>query len=121
MAPRFAGVERIDPEVAAQWRSQREAWCTRLDALMDGRVLVMPTTPVALLPRDTPGEVLGRFYEDALTLNALAGIGGLPQITVPLVGEVDEPLALSFVGARHSDRRLLALVREVVCKTGVRT
>ncbi|HEY1610272.1 MAG TPA: amidase family protein, partial [Paraburkholderia sp.] len=122
MAPRFAGIERVDQDAVAQWRVELAGWRTQLDALLnDNTILVMPTTPVALLPRNVSADTLGRFYEDALTLDAIAAIGGLPQITIPLADEIDRPLALSLIGARGSDRRLLTFARNLLRTTPTRT
>lgn len=111
IAPRFARLDTYDAAAAPHWRAVREALRAQLDALPGDTVLVMPTTPVALLPKYAPPETIARFYEDALTMNAIASLGGLPQVTLPL-GDSDgatHPLALSLIGARGTDRALLAL------------
>jgi amidase len=74
---------------------------------------MMPTTPVALLPKDATSDAIARFYEDSLTMNSIAAFGGLPQISLPFTDEVDRPLALSLIGARGSDRALLTLARDL--------
>ncbi|MGF6770897.1 amidase [Paraburkholderia sp. GAS199] len=123
IASRFARLDSLDRDQASAWLAIRQALRVSLDALLDdGTVLVMPTTPVALLPKDATNDAIGRFYQDALTLNAIATIGGLPQITLPFAEEIDEideidrPLALSIVGARGSDRALLQLARELAAR-----
>ena len=66
---------------------------------------------VGIAVRDV--EAALAFYRDALTMNAVAAFGGLPQVTVPVVNEPDRPLALSFIGPRGSDRALIARVRQL--------
>jgi amidase len=114
IAARFARLETLDRKQAAQWHAAQRELRRVLDAMFaPDAVLLMPTTPVALLPKDASGTAIGRFYEDALTMNSIAAIGGLPQITLPFTDEIDRPLALSFIGARGSDRALLALARDL--------
>ncbi|HZZ11854.1 MAG TPA: amidase [Paraburkholderia sp.] len=120
IAPRFARLATLaerGPEHAAYWRSTlRELRHALDDTLDDGTVLVLPTTPVALLAKHASGETRGRFYDDALTLNAIATLGGLPQITLPFTDHADRPLALSIIGARGSDRALLSLARDLASR-----
>ncbi|MFL9883639.1 amidase [Paraburkholderia agricolaris] len=114
IAARFARLETLDRKQAAQRHATRRELRRVLDAMFEpDAVLLMPTTPVALLPKDASDATVGRFYEDALTMNSIAAIGGLPQITLPFTDEIDRPLALSLIGARGSDRALLALARDL--------
>lgn len=119
---------RFGPEIAARFEAARAAAAapptdaparrgavrTRLDALLgeDG-VLVLPSVPT-IAPRldATPEELLG-FRDRTLSLNSIAGLAGLPQVTIP-AGRVDGcPVGLSLVGPRGSDRRLLDLAVRV--------
>lgn len=114
IAARFARLGTLDRKQAAQWRATQRELRSVLDAMFEpDTVLVMPTTPVALLPKDASGAAIGRFYEDALTMNSIAAIGGLPQITLPFTDEIDRPLALSLIGARGSDRALLTFASDL--------
>jgi len=115
IAPRFARLDTLDRQQAAQWRTVLHELRSALNTLfeIDRTVLVMPTTPVALLPKNASGDTIGRFYEDSLTMNSIAAFGGLPQITLPFADELDRPLALSLIGARGSDRALLSLARDL--------
>ncbi|MFL9949631.1 amidase [Paraburkholderia agricolaris] len=114
IAARFARLETLDRKQAAQWHATRRELRRVLDAMFEpDAVLLMPTTPVALLPKDASDATIGRFYEGALTMNSIAAIGGLPQITLPFTDEIDRPLALSLIGTRGSDRALLAFARDL--------
>jgi amidase len=114
-APRFARLDTLDRQQAESWRAVLRELRSLLEALFETEhtVLVMPTTPIALLPKDATSDAIGRFYEDSLTMNSIAAFGGLPQITLPFTDEVDRPLALSLIGARGSDRALLTLARDL--------
>jgi len=111
---RFARLNVLDTKQAAQYRALHTELRGMLDPLFDQKVvLVMPTTPVALLSKQASADAIGGFYQDALTINALATVAGLPQITLPFRDEIDRPLALSIIGARGSDRALLSLARDL--------
>jgi amidase len=118
IAARFARLDALDPNEVARCRQRREPLRARLDALLEDAVLVLPTTPLALLAKDASPEVIDGFYTDALTMNSIAALGGLPQITMPFTDELDRPLALSIVGARGDDRALLALARQLFMRAG---
>lgn len=115
IAPRFARLDTLDRQQAESWRAVLRELRSALDTLFEAEqtVLLMPTTPVALLPKDATSDAIGRFYEDSLTMNSIAAFGGLPQITLPFADEVDRPLALSLIGARGSDRALLTRARDL--------
>jgi amidase len=115
IAPRFARLDTLDRQQAESWRAVLRELRSTLDTLFETEqtVLMMPTTPVALLPKDATSDAIGRFYEDSLTMNSIAAFGGLPQISLPFTDEVDRPLALSLIGARGSDRALLTLARDL--------
>ena len=49
-----------------------------------------------------------------MNLLCIAGLGGLPQISLPRVTQGGLPLGLSFIGAPGSDMNLLALAVNLV-------
>ena len=54
------------------------------------------------------------YREQAMRLLCIAGLNGLPQISLPL-GSLDGlPLGLSIAGLRGSDLALLALTRKLM-------
>ncbi|WP_027820340.1 amidase [Paraburkholderia bannensis] len=118
IAPRFAHIDEYDRERTPHWRALRGTLAAQLDARLQDSMLVMPTTPCALLAKDADADTLARFYDDALTLNAIASLGGLPQITLPFADERDRPLALSLIGARGTDRALLRLAQTLSLSHG---
>jgi amidase len=103
----------LDDDEVARSRELRPTLAARIDALVSKSVIVLPTTPLALIEKNASDERIGAFYRDALTMDAIAALAGLPQVTVPLADERDRPLALSFIGPRGSDRALIALLRHL--------
>ena len=109
------------PDPAAQARHasflatrQRERQRVRahLDALLPpGTVLLLPTMPdVAPLCGASPADTV-TFRERALGLLCAAGLGGLPQLSIPIATVHGCPVGLSLLGGRGTDVWLLALAR----------
>jgi amidase len=99
----------------AEATGRRERSCRRLGASLGPRDLVlMPTTP-ALAP--AKGSLLARlsggddYYPRALALTSVAGVGRLPQASVPLGDAGGAPAGLSLLGARGEDAFLLGVVK----------
>ncbi|CAM2144120.1 Amidase [Pararobbsia alpina] len=111
IAPRFARMTTLDDAEVERCAVQRAEWRARLDALLAGHFLVLPTTPVALLDKGATAGDISRFYTEALTINSVAAFGGYPQVTIPFRDDKDRPLALSIIGARGDDLALLKFVR----------
>ncbi len=78
-----------------------------------GTILALPTAP-CIAPRiDTPAEELESFRLRVMRLTCIAGLGGLPQISIP-VGTISGcPVGLSFVGWTGADEVLLELAKLV--------
>ncbi|CAG4898965.1 amidase [Paraburkholderia saeva] len=113
IASRFARLDTLEDAEVARCRERRVDIARRIDALVADAVIVLPTTPLALLKKDSPSERIASFYRDALTMDSIAALAGLPQVTVPLADERDRPLALSLIGPHGSDRALIALARRL--------
>ena len=113
IAARFARLKSLDAAEVARCRALRESLAERVQSIVNQALTVLPTTPRALLRKDETPEQIGAFYRDALTMDSVAALAGLPQVTVPVLSEASRPLALSFIGPRNSDRALIARVREL--------
>jgi amidase len=74
-----------------------------------GSLLLLPTAPcIAPLTSSTPSD-LEPFRVRVMRLTCIAGIGGLPQVTVPVGTLAGAPAGLSFIGWMGSDEVLLEL------------
>ena len=109
-----------DAAVKAHRKRHREIsqW---LDGLLgEGDVLCLPTSPRVAPLKDTQTDTKEVTYRNqALCLLCIAGLGGLPQVSLPLASLDGLPLGLSLIGRRGSDESLLALSRAVMA--GLRT
>src|SRR5262249_47586602 len=82
-----------------------------IDALLgETDVLCLPTSPRNAPLRGTEHHELEVVYRyQAMSLLGIAGLGGLPQISLPLATLEGCPLGLSLVGRRGADEQLLKL------------
>lgn len=107
-----------DDDVVAprRWRSDvRE----RLDQMLAGdRVLCLPTAPILPILRTSPLREMREAVDRIIHLTCIAGLAGLPQISLPLGTSAGIPVGLSLIGARGSDHMLLDLARTLARLTG---
>lgn len=109
---RFAWTATVGAAEHAVAERTAERLRAGLDALLEpGTLLCLPTAPGIAPLRGTPAAELDAFRARALSLTALAGLGGLPQVTLPLATLDGCPLGLSVIGARGTDRALVAFAR----------
>ncbi len=102
-----------DVEKAKQSRIEIRGQVDRL--LRPGDVLCLPTSPrVAPLKNSPVDKIEVEYREQAMRLLCIAGLNGLPQISLPLASLEGLPLGLSLAGPRGSDLALLALTRKLM-------
>ncbi|SAK82065.1 amidase [Caballeronia temeraria] len=111
IAARFARLKALDDAQVACCRVLRAQLAAHVERIVAGALIVLPTAPLGLLAMNETPERVGLFYRDALTMNAIAAMAGLPQVTVPVASDASGPLALSIIGPRNSDRALIARAR----------
>ena len=105
---RFALAATIQAAEVAAATPIREAVSRHMERLLaDDAILCLPTAP-GIAPRlNTPPAELELFRRRAFALLAIAGLAGLPQISLPLAAFDGCPLGLSILGPRGSDQGLL--------------
>jgi len=119
VAERFAWSREVSDAQVAAAQAFREALRAQIDALLgeDG-VLLLPTMPDVAPLRSTPEAALEDYRNRAIRLLCLAGLTGLPQLSLPLaqrgdLGGAPVPLGLSLLGPRGRDRSLVALAQRL--------
>lgn len=119
--------DAIDPSIRQRLAEGREIPKARLDAARDlqrrlavhmesrltaGVILAFPTLPSvppsfpAIAPADT------QFRQRLIALTCIAGLAGLPQLTIPL-GRTSPTQAISLLAGRGRDRALLVAARNL--------
>lgn len=103
----------INIEDVAEAQAMRDGVRRRMDELLaDRAVLVLPTLPDIAPLLKTPAAELDDFRTRAMSLLCIAGLAGLPQISLPLAAP-GYPLGVSLLAARGNDAMLLALARRI--------
>ena len=102
-----AKVSQREAEEARKVRARARDQIRRLGK--PGTVLALPTTP-SVAPRvDVSAEALEPFRANVMRLTCIAGLSGLPQVTIPIGTVSGCPVGLSFLGWAGSDEVLLDL------------
>jgi amidase len=92
-------------------RTSLVAWLTEL--LATGAWLVLPSAPGAPPVRGQSDDATEQYTGRALSVNSLASLGGLPQLSLPLASVRGCPFGISLCGPRRADRALLRAAQRV--------
>ena len=118
-AQNFELVKNLDRRRLREAVQRRERYFQRLKLFLGPHDLIcMPTTP-ALAP--LKGTVVARgqsgagddYYPRMLSLTSVAGIGRLPQVSLPLAESGGVPVGLSLLAAHGRDAFILGVAQRV--------
>lgn len=117
---RFDAAKAMDPGKAAAGRAFRRLMQARLWTLLrGGAVLIYPTSP-APAPRITATLAeQNAVRERTMGVTAIAGFGGLAEVTLPVGRAGGAPVGLSLAAGPGRDRGLLALAEKLAHKLGL--
>lgn len=108
IAERFTWTRSLTGEMEAFARSLRESARRRMELLLDeNTVLLMPTTPGGAPELQSDARTLAAWRARLLQLTCIAGLAGLPEVSVPWVVVDGLPVGISVIGARNQDERIL--------------
>ena len=115
---RFEWASRVTNQDAEAARSRRAVIVGSIRGLLgEGDVLCLPTSPRVAPPVDAPTDELeNRVRTQAMSLLCIAGLAGLPQVSLPLASLNGLPLGFSLVGPWGADKQLLALAQRLMDK-----
>jgi amidase len=82
-------------------------------------ILCLPTAPSISPLLATPEQDLESFRLRVMRLTCIAGLGGLPQITIPVGTASGCPVGLSFIGWAGADEVLLDLASSLARHCGL--
>ncbi len=107
---RMAFAATVNEADAAASRHTHEKVRAHLRALFPpGTIMALPTAPCIAPLIDTPAEALESFRVRVMRLTCIAGLSGLPQVSIPAGTVSGCPIGLSFVGWAGGDEALLDL------------
>ena len=110
IAERMQYASAVTPAEAEHARLRRVAIRARLaEVVGPGTVVLMPTVPSAAPPLTASEDDLQRFRGRTMAFTCPAGLGGLPQVSLPAGLAGGAPVAVSLLGWRGGDEELLDL------------
>jgi len=120
VAERFAAARDMPAAKAAAGRAFRRAFQARMARLLaGGAVLVYPTSP-GPAPRLAASQAeQNAVRERTMGVTAIAGLGGLCEVSLPAAMADGAPVGISLVAAAGRDRALLALAAEAAAALGL--
>lgn len=106
---RFEIAAGVRPEDAEDARQVRQTVTSHLKAILrPGTAIVLPTTPTQPPERNIPdGASFAEYRTRTLQNTCLAGLAGLPQVSIPVGEAAGCPAGLSFIGWEGGDEALL--------------
>jgi amidase len=112
---RFAWASGVSPDQVETALERRAAIVRHLErTIRSGDVLCLPTSPrIAPFRKTATDKIEIEYRHQAMCLLCIAGLAGLPQVTLPLAELDGMPLGLSLVGRRDTDEALLALTSTI--------
>jgi amidase len=111
----FKLVHGLDRRRTRETIERREACYRDLRRAMGPRdLLCIPTVPdPAPAKASKAQDRTSGYYRNALSLTSLAGIGRLPQVSLPLARAAASPVGLSLIGAQGEDLFLIGVAAEI--------
>ena len=111
----------VTREHAGQSREILAAACAHIRGrLPPGTIMALPTAPSIAPLVTATGEALELFRVRTMRLTCIAGIGGLPQINIPIGTVSGCPAGLSLIGWPGADEVLLDLACRLAPLCGIR-
>ena len=111
---RMAAAGAVTPAQAAAAAALRDEYHAAVRALVPpGTIMAVPSAPCTAIDKTSPDPAdLDAFRSNAMAITAIAGLAGLPQVSLPvdlLDGAKGGPVGLSFIGWHGGDEALLEL------------
>jgi amidase len=117
IADRFAWASTLREENSQEFYALRKEVRKSLsDLLGEHNLLILPTAPGSAPQLKQSGDEMEKRRTRTLQLSCIAGLAGLPQITIPLTNTEGFPIGLSVIAGHHQDIKLLTWVRENASK-----
>jgi len=117
---RMAFAATVSEDDAQAARRLHEAARLHIHGLVPpGTVLALPTAPSIAPPLDAPADALESFRTRVMRLTCMAGLGGLPQVSIPAGTVAGCPIGLSFIAWSRGDEALLDLAVALARHVGV--
>ena len=120
VAERMQAASKITPAEADAARKVHTAARDYIrEQIAPGTILALPSAP-CIAPRiDSPADQLDSYRTRVMRLTCIAGLGGLPQVSIPVGTGSGCPVGLSFIAWPGGDEALLDLAVAVARFCGI--
>jgi amidase len=111
---RWRAASGVTDEAATAARAVARSARDRVRALLgDDGVALLPSAASLAPLRTADATTIDAVRMRTLAITCIAGLSGLPQVSLPLATSSGVPLGVSLLGPAGSDRALIALAREL--------
>lgn len=108
---RFENASQVTEEDYVDAKSKQNEIILKMSKILNNdKVLVVPTTATVAPLKGANASSVETIRAQALKINSIAGLAGLPQVTVPIQTKDGLSIGLSFIAGKHFDRSLLQFV-----------
>ncbi|ODV12060.1 MAG: amidase [Rubrivivax sp. SCN 70-15] len=114
IAARWQAASQVDAAAAAAARAYAQHVRARVRALLgDDGVAVLPSAASVAPRRDADAAVVDAVRLRTMAITCIAGLAGLPQVSIPLNTPDGLPLGVSLLGPAGSDLALIRFAAEL--------
>lgn len=118
---RFTNASTVNTADYLTAKHQQEEIINKMDALLNtDKILVVPTTATTAPLKGEKATSVEKTRVQALKINSIAGLAGLPQVTVPIQTSDGLSIGISFISRKHSDRSLLQFISHYLSDASTR-
>lgn len=112
---RFSWCQTISEQKHTDARTKHHIISQRILGLFgDSDFIVIPTTPGRAPLVNTSPSALADYRNKLMSLTAMAGLAGLPQVHLPLFTIEGAPCGLSLIGKKHQDLTLVKVSEALI-------
>ncbi|MFA6262639.1 MAG: amidase [Bacteroidia bacterium] len=114
VAARWQAASKVTPEQAAAADDEAAAIRRQVRSLLgDDAVALLPSAASLAPRRDADPAAVDAVRLRTMAITCIAGIAGLPQVSVPFANADGVPVGISLLGPAGSDRALVGLALEL--------
>ncbi|MDL4841013.1 amidase [Aquibacillus rhizosphaerae] len=111
---RFVMASKIHEKNQQEKFEHRKSIQQKMELMLgDEGLLIIPTAPGPAPLKNLPNDQLEDRREKTMRLTCIAGLSGLPQITIPVASVEGKPVGLSIIANRFQDINLLKLATKL--------
>ena len=114
IAERWQAASRVgEAEAAVARAAMRDIRARVRDALGTGAIAVLPSAASLAPLRAADAAQVQAVRMRTMAITCIAGLAGLPQVSLPLRTSAGEPVGVSLLGPAGSDRTLIELASQL--------